>query len=95
MKKIRFVFDGPPGPECGRFVEVENEKGESISIGEWVEEGKFWYLEFPDHRTANAELLEALEQMSSWFDVDGYANSVPPRVFVFKMREAIRKHKGK
>ena len=45
--------------------------------------------------TANADLLEALEEMSSWFDVDGYANSVPPRVFVFKMREAIRKHKGK
>ena len=42
-----------------------------------------------------AELLEALEQMSRWFDVDGYANSVPPRMFVFKIREAIRKAKEK
>ena len=40
-----------------------------------------------------ADLLEALEQMSSWFDADGYAFSVPPRVFVFNMREAIRKTK--
>ena len=39
----------------------------------------------------NATMLEALEQLSSWFDTDGYASSVPPRVFVFKAREAIHK----
>ena len=99
MEKIRFVFDGPPGPECGRFVEVENEKGESISIGEWVEEGKFWYLEFPDLRTASAELLEALEVTlealecwkaecpDSWDVGDADAVATATRI--------IRKHKGK
>ena len=35
MAEIRIVFDGPPGPEAGRFVEVENEHGQSINVGEW------------------------------------------------------------
>ena len=32
---INIVFDGPPGPEAGRFVEVETDDGRSINIGEW------------------------------------------------------------
>jgi hypothetical protein len=36
-KAINIVFDGPPGPEAGRFVEVETDDGESIKIGEWGE----------------------------------------------------------
>ncbi|MET0984071.1 MAG: hypothetical protein ABW034_01560 [Steroidobacteraceae bacterium] len=31
---IDIVFDGPP--ENARFVEVENERGESIRVGEWI-----------------------------------------------------------
>jgi hypothetical protein len=34
---VRVVFDGPPGPEGGRFVEVEDEAGRSVQVGEWVE----------------------------------------------------------
>jgi hypothetical protein len=34
---IDIVFDGPPGPEAGRFVEVEDDTGKSISFGKWVE----------------------------------------------------------
>ena len=30
---IDIVFDGPPGPEAGRFVEVENAQGQSIRFG--------------------------------------------------------------
>jgi hypothetical protein len=41
---IRIVFDGPPGPEAGRFVEVEDESGKSVSVGEWSQEGDYWYL---------------------------------------------------
>ena len=33
---IDIVFDGPPGPVCGRFVEVEGASGKSMAIGEWV-----------------------------------------------------------
>lgn len=35
MSELRVVFDGPPGPEGGRFVECENARGESVTVGEW------------------------------------------------------------
>ena len=60
-KEIRIVFDGPPSHESGRFVEVENEKGEGIRFGEWRQEGDFWYLCFPDHLAALAEKDAALK----------------------------------
>jgi len=34
---INVVFDGPPGPVCGRFVEVELDDGRSINAGEWTQ----------------------------------------------------------
>lgn len=36
MEKIQIVFDGPPSHESGRFIEVEDANGKSISVGEWV-----------------------------------------------------------
>jgi hypothetical protein len=49
---IDIVFDGPPGPECGRFVEVEDPQQCSIVIGNWVErEDGYWALRIPDIRT--------------------------------------------
>jgi len=45
---IKIIFDGPPAPESGRFVEVENALGESIKCGTWVESGEFWELHI-DH----------------------------------------------
>ena len=62
---IRILFDGPPSHESGRFIEVENEKGESISLGEWVHDGDYWVLQFPDNRKVNADLLEALEKIKA------------------------------
>lgn len=45
---VRIVFDGPPGPESGRFVEVETVNGCGVKIGRWVKgEGDLWYLELP------------------------------------------------
>lgn len=50
-KTIDIVFDGPPWPEAGRFVEVEDQDGKSISIGEWVERPDgFWALRIQDPR---------------------------------------------
>ncbi len=37
MEAINIIFDGPPGPESGLFVEVETDDGKSINIGEWIE----------------------------------------------------------
>lgn len=42
---IDVVFDGPPAAKSGRFVEVEDETGASISAGEWIErEDGYWAL---------------------------------------------------
>jgi len=38
MKHINVIFDGPPGPEAGRFGEVEDENGRSFNAGEWIEQ---------------------------------------------------------
>lgn len=48
MRYVDIVFDGPPGPTAGRFVEVENERGASISVGEWIERADgYWALRIP------------------------------------------------
>lgn len=42
---IDIVFDGPPGPVGGKFVEVEDHAGKSISLGDWVERPDgYWAL---------------------------------------------------
>lgn len=45
LARVDIVFDGPPGPEGGRFVEVEDASGKSIRFGEWVHrEDGYWVL---------------------------------------------------
>ena len=45
IKQIDIVFDDGPGPEGGRFVEVEDKDGKSISIGEWIKRPDgYWAL---------------------------------------------------
>src|SRR5579872_475970 len=42
---VDIVFHGPPSPESGRFVEVENQHGRSVDVGEWVRRADgFWAL---------------------------------------------------
>ena len=45
VEYIDIVFDGPPGPEGDRFVEVEESRGRSINFGEWVQRPDgYWAL---------------------------------------------------
>jgi hypothetical protein len=45
MMFVDIVFDGPPGPESGRFVEVENQLGRSVDVGEWIHRPDgYWVL---------------------------------------------------
>ena len=49
LEEIRIVFDGPPGQESGRFVEVEDTEGHGISIGEWHKRTDgLWELRIPN-----------------------------------------------
>lgn len=34
-KPINLILDGPPGPESGRFIEIETDDGKSIRLGGW------------------------------------------------------------
>jgi len=47
MLELHVVCDGPPGPEAGRFVELEDESGKSLSFGRWEQRGDFWHLVLP------------------------------------------------
>lgn len=33
---INIIVDGPPGPEFGQFVEVEDDEGHSLKVGTWT-----------------------------------------------------------
>ena len=56
MSFIDIVFDGPPGPVAGRFVEAENSEGMSISVGEWVQRPDgFWALRLPTPAVVEVE----------------------------------------
>lgn len=44
---IDIVLDGPPGPNPGRFVEVEDPRGRSIHVGQWIDRGECWALRIP------------------------------------------------
>lgn len=61
-KTIDIVFDGMPGPEGPRFVEVER-GGTSISIGEWVKrDDGLRALRIPDPEQVDVNQLVALLQ---------------------------------
>lgn len=48
MRYVDIVFDGPPSDRAPRFVEIENDKGISIRLGEWLErEDGFWVIRIP------------------------------------------------
>ena len=41
---INIVFNGPPGRDGAEFVEVELDNGNSVNIGEWIQQGNYWKL---------------------------------------------------
>lgn len=52
---IDIVFDGPPGPVSGRFVEVQLPDGASAKIGVWRDEGEgLWSLRISADEIARA-----------------------------------------
>ncbi len=46
--ELHIVFDGPPGPTAGRFVECETPDGHSVRVGTWQERSDgLWALVIP------------------------------------------------
>lgn len=61
MEYIDIVFDERPSPHydkdgqhpSGHFLEVEDQEGKSISIGDWLErEDNYWVLRIPTYKLA-------------------------------------------
>jgi hypothetical protein len=73
MAEIRVVFDGPPGPVSGRFVECETPEGRSINAGEWRErDDGFWELRIPTPTNDGEGLIERLREAAKpWADYHG------------------------
>lgn len=65
--KIAVVFDGPPGPESGRFLEVEDADGNSVNAGTWTErEDGTWALEVDLIALQLQLTAERLARISPW-----------------------------
>ena len=60
MRYINIVFDGPPDHDAPCFIEIEDENGNSLSIGEWLpREDGYWNLQIPvDQYTLVRQLLK-------------------------------------
>ncbi|MFG1818287.1 hypothetical protein ACGFIF_31295 [Kribbella sp. NPDC049174] len=58
VQTINIVFDGPPAPQGGRFVEVETDDGHSISIGQWLERSDGnWALRIENVRIPSPDVI--------------------------------------
>lgn len=69
MNFIDVVFDGPPSHESGRFVEVEDPSGKSISAGQWIDRGNgLWALRIPRSPEPLCELLTEGVRLRGWCD---------------------------
>lgn len=67
MAYVDIVFDGLPSNEPGRFVEVENERGESIRFGKWMQRPDgYWVLRIEG------------TQMPTPYQHDAYETTPPP-----------------
>ena len=63
VEPVDIVFDGPPAPESGRFIEVEDHTGKSIKFGEWVKrDDGYWVLRISPPASREREALERIEQ---------------------------------
>lgn len=62
-KQIDIVFDGPPGRESGRFVEVEV-AGASVGLGDWhKQENGTWHLSFNELDVARVLGIEGAAEV--------------------------------
>jgi hypothetical protein len=79
---VDIVFDGPPGPEGNRFIEVEDASGRSIAFGEWIErQDRRWVLRItaadfqkPRRIVDVAEVQAALDRVAERVRREGPGN---------------------
>ena len=67
MEKLHIIFDGPPGPTAGRFVECETSDGRSVNAGEWAErKDGLWELVIPRIPTCSEAVRAKRDEVETW-----------------------------
>ena len=72
---MQIRFDGPPSHVSGRFIEVEDENGCGIKVGEWRQDGSEWLLVIPDvakEAQMSGSIGEKLDQIIA--EAEEYSN---------------------
>lgn len=72
MTAINIIFDGHPGPEGPRFVEIENDEGKSIRIGDWEPDPRpehegYWRLRIVNSALRAIGLEVDREVAGAWY----------------------------
>lgn len=80
MQHVDIVFDGPPGPEAGRFIEVEDAAGNSIKLGEWIERAERVPPGYKSRRTPSRWVLRIEDPRELRRQVDGVWDVLDHRV---------------
>ena len=95
---IDIVFDGPPSHESGRFIEVENEQGQSIKVGEWIKpelENGYWRLRIATERGVSslAERIHAISTSKGFSPPD--MDNLPEKLMlsVSELSECMEEHR--
>lgn len=66
---VDIIFDGPPGPNSGRFVEVETPDSRSIRFGEWVQRSYgYWALRINLRRPMESATAEKRRETTQSVD---------------------------
>ena len=95
---VYVVFDGPPGPVSGRFIETENERGEGVGgIGWRKDERDYWLLgPFSETTVPYVELARAVmeEWGFNWKHQPAVRRILGPEMFDRLLAEAEVSHGG-
>ena len=76
---INLIFDGPPGPDGPRFIECEDEDGNSFDVGQWFEESDGTYSVDPEKTAEERKKIYARRK----------ERAVPAREWIEKERERV------
>lgn len=102
---IDILFDGPPSHQAGRFVEVENERGQSINAGTWLspsdtedDDGKsdgFWRLRIKTKPSLNvlARIIHKIAADHGFWPEEGRNMGEMLMLATSELAEALEEHR--
>ena len=80
---VNIIFDGPPGPESGRFIESETDSGEGVNTGEWIERlDGTWALRIavPSEAKIRRDALRQVREVVTGLAADAQHGYISPAI---------------